>query len=54
MAREQGFSHIWLGVWEENFTAQKVYQKLGYVMAGDHDFTIGEVVQTDHIMVKSL
>lgn len=54
MARQQGFSHIWLGVWEENFNAQKLYEKLGYVMAGDHDFTIGEVVQTDHIMVKSL
>jgi ribosomal protein S18 acetylase RimI-like enzyme len=54
MAREQGFSRIWLGVWEENFNAQKVYEKLGYGMAGDHDFTIGEVVQTDHIMVKSL
>lgn len=54
MAREQGFKHIWLGVWEENLKAQRVYEKLGYVLAGDHDFAIGEVVQTDHIMIKSL
>lgn len=54
MAREQGFKHIWLGVWEENLKAQQVYEKLGYVLAGDHDFAIGEVVQTDHIMVKPL
>ncbi|KAK5062882.1 hypothetical protein LTR84_004957 [Exophiala bonariae] len=54
MAKEQGFKHIWLGVWEENLKAQKVYEKLGYVKVGEHDFTIGEVVQTDNIMVKQL
>ncbi|KEF57961.1 uncharacterized protein A1O9_05883 [Exophiala aquamarina CBS 119918] len=54
MAREQGFKHIWLGVWEENLKARRVYEKLGYTFAGDHDFTIGEVVQTDHIMIKPL
>lgn len=54
MAKDQGFKHIWLGVWEENLKAQKVYEKLGYVQVGEHDFTIGEVVQTDNIMVKPL
>ncbi|KAK9235063.1 acyl-CoA N-acyltransferase [Lipomyces kononenkoae] len=54
MAREQGFKHIWLGVWEENYKAQKVYEKQGYRVVGDHDFTIGDVVQTDQIMVKEL
>ena len=54
MAREQGFKYMWLGVWEENYKAQKVYEKLGYRIVGDHDFVIGEVVQTDQIMVKRL
>lgn len=34
MAREQGFKHIWLGGWEENYKAQRVYEKLGYRMVG--------------------
>ncbi|ODQ69389.1 hypothetical protein LIPSTDRAFT_7040 [Lipomyces starkeyi NRRL Y-11557] len=54
IAKEQGFKYIWLGVWEENYKAQKVYERLGYRVVGDHGFTIGEVVQTDHIMVKEL
>jgi ribosomal protein S18 acetylase RimI-like enzyme len=54
MAKSQGFKHMWLGVWEENFKAQKVYEKLGYQKAGDHDFVIGDVVQTDNIMIKEL
>ncbi|KAK9370258.1 acyl-CoA N-acyltransferase [Lipomyces kononenkoae] len=54
IAKERGFQHIWLGAWEENFKAQKVYEKLGYRFVGDHVFTIGDVVQTDLIMVKEL
>lgn len=54
MAREQGFAHMWLGVWEENYKAQRVYEKLGYRMVGEHDFVMGETAQTDHIMVKPL
>ncbi|RTE82921.1 hypothetical protein BHE90_002539 [Fusarium euwallaceae] len=54
MAREQGFKHIWLGVWEENLRAIKAYEKWGYTQVGDHDFVIGTVVQTDNIMLKAL
>ncbi|KAL5350435.1 hypothetical protein ACLOAV_004003 [Pseudogymnoascus australis] len=54
MARSQGFRHIWLGVWEENHNAQRMYEKLGYRRVGSHDFTIGEIVQTDYIMIKEL
>lgn len=52
MAIHQGFRNIWLGVWEENHKARKMYEKVGYTVVGDHDFTIGEVVQTDQILVK--
>lgn len=54
MAKEQGFENLWLGVWEENPRAIRAYEKWGYKQVGDHDFTIGSIVQTDHIMVKSL
>ena len=54
IAKEQGFEFMWLGVWEENHKARRVYEKLGYAKVGDHDFVIGEIVQTDEIMLKRL
>ncbi|KAI1618529.1 acyl-CoA N-acyltransferase [Exophiala viscosa] len=54
MAREQGFKYMWLGVWEENHKAQKVYEKLCYELVGDRDFVVGGVVQTGLIMLKEL
>lgn len=54
MAREQGFDHLWLGVWEENHKAIKVYEKLGFETVGSHDFDLGGDIQTDLIMLKKL
>lgn len=54
MASEHGYKNIWLGVWEENQKAQKVYERMGYQRAGEHDFTMGDVVQTDLVLVKGL
>ncbi|ATZ56154.1 hypothetical protein BCIN_13g00020 [Botrytis cinerea B05.10] len=54
IARDQKFQHIWLGVWEENHRAMKAYEKWGYKKVGEHDFTIGEIVQTDYILMKQL
>ena len=54
IARERGFRNMWLGVWEDNIKAQKVYERLGYKVVGEHDFDVGGDVQTDHIMLKAL
>ncbi|KPM38648.1 hypothetical protein AK830_g7903 [Neonectria ditissima] len=54
MAKEKGFENIWLGVWEENTRALKAYEKWGYQQVGHHDFAIGEIVQRDHVLLKSL
>ncbi|KAK4944030.1 hypothetical protein LTR10_016551 [Elasticomyces elasticus] len=54
MAREQGFRYMWLGVWEENYKAQKVYEKLSYKLIGKRDFVVGGVLQTGLIMLKEL
>lgn len=54
IAREEGFRNMWLGVWEENEKAIKAYERWGYKMVGDHDFQIGDIVQTDLIMLKAL
>lgn len=54
MARKQGFTGMWIGVWEENLKAQRVYKRQGFEKCGTHDFVCGEEVQTDWIMWKDL
>lgn len=54
LAREQGFENIWLGVWEENHKAQRVYEKLGFQVVGSHPFDVGGDIQADLVMLKAL
>jgi ribosomal protein S18 acetylase RimI-like enzyme len=54
LARDEGFEHMWLGVWEENHRAQKIYGKLGFTRIGEHVFDVGGDLQTDEIMFKVL
>lgn len=53
-ARELGVSFIWLGVWEKNFPAQKFYTDKGFRKFSEHDFVLGDDVQTDFLMRKEL
>lgn len=54
LARSEGWVHMWLGVWESNFRAQKIYGKLGYQRVGEHLFDVGGDPQWDWILVKKL
>jgi ribosomal protein S18 acetylase RimI-like enzyme len=54
ISRERGFKTMWLGVWEENFKAQKAYERFGFSKVGSHDFVMGTCVQTDWILTKTL
>ncbi|KAI8577930.1 hypothetical protein K450DRAFT_249933 [Umbelopsis ramanniana AG] len=54
VAISQGYKTMWLGVWEDNLKAQKVYGKSGFVHVGEHDFKMGDCIQTDIIMIKTL
>jgi len=53
-AEELNKQSVWLGVWENNFPAQKFYQKMGFVRYSEHKFIMGESVQTDYILTKEL
>lgn len=53
-ARELEVSFIWLGVWEKNFPAQKFYTDKGFRRFSEHDFVLGDDVQTDFLMRKEL
>jgi len=54
LARKLAYKAIWLGVWEGNFKAQKVYEGLGFAKFGDHEFKMGKCIQMDWIMCKDL
>jgi len=54
VAKELGYRAMWLGVWEGNFKAQRVYEAMGFTRIGDHEFKMGQCIQTDWIMVKDL
>ena len=50
MARAQGKSVIWLGVWEHNDAAIAFYKRMGFVQFGSHDFVLGNDRKTDLLM----
>lgn len=53
-ARSEGFKQLWLTVWEDNKSAQRLYQRLGYSKVGAVEFATGACIQTDWVLVKSL
>jgi diamine N-acetyltransferase len=53
-SKQNKFDWIWLGVWEKNFNAQKVYAKWGFEKFGEHVFQMGADAQTDWLMKKDL
>ncbi|KAI5867092.1 acyl-CoA N-acyltransferase [Durotheca rogersii] len=53
-AKADGFQLLWLTVWEDNKSAQRLYQRLGYRKAGETEFATGECIQTDYVLTKDL
>ena len=45
---------IWLGVWENNLKGISFYERFGFKKFGEHDFVLGDDVQTDWLMIKHL
>jgi len=54
IAREKNCKYLWLGVWENNARAIGFYKKNGFVEFGQHEFILGEDVQTDIMMRLAL
>lgn len=54
IAKEQNKEVIWLGVWEENERAINFYKKFGFEKFGEHDFVLGNDVQTDWLMKREI
>ena len=45
---------IWLGVWERNERAIAFYKKWGFEKFGEHEFVLGNDLQTDWLMMKEI
>jgi ribosomal protein S18 acetylase RimI-like enzyme len=54
IARERGYTYVWLGVWEKNEKAIGFYKRNGFVEFDKHLFTLGDDIQTDIMMRKEL
>jgi diamine N-acetyltransferase len=54
IALQRGFTTVWLGVWEHNPKAIAFYEKWGFKTFGAHPFLLGNDLQTDLLMKKSL
>lgn len=53
-ARQEGSDTMWLGVWEGNTPAQRLYASQGFELVGRHTFQVGHDPQTDLIMKRDL
>lgn len=53
-AREMQREIIWLGVWEKNDRAISFYKKFGFEKFAEHEFLLGNDVQTDWLMFRNV
>ncbi|HEY2359175.1 MAG TPA: GNAT family N-acetyltransferase [Phenylobacterium sp.] len=44
---------IWIGVWSENYGAQRFYARHGFEKAGEYDFKVGQTVDREYIYRRS-
>lgn len=54
LAQAEGYDYIWLGVWEENHAAIRFYQRQGFTIFSQHDFYLGNDLQTDIMLKRKL
>lgn len=53
-AKAQGFTLVWLGVWEHNTSAIRFYERHGFTPFGSHIFIVGTDPQKDILMKKNI
>lgn len=54
VATRKQADYLWLGVWEQNSKAIRFYQKNGFIAFDKHTFKLGDDVQTDIMMKRTL
>ncbi|WP_025743523.1 GNAT family N-acetyltransferase [Aquimarina pacifica] len=54
IARNRNIKYVWLGVWEKNTEAIRFYKKNGFRIVGNHPFKMGNEIQKDYIMKRTI
>lgn len=54
LAKSEGFKTLWLGVWQHKLDSIAFYKRMGFEKFGEHDFRMGDELQTDDLMKLSL
>jgi ribosomal protein S18 acetylase RimI-like enzyme len=47
---KDGPRRLWIGVWSENFGAQRLYGRLGFEKVGEYEFPVGETRDREFIL----
>ena len=50
----EGFKTIWLGVWNANKGAIRLYEKFGFQIFGNYQFKMGSTISDDYLMKLEL
>ena len=43
---------VWIGVWSENFGAQRFYERQGFEKVGEYGFEVGKTVDLEFILKR--
>jgi ribosomal protein S18 acetylase RimI-like enzyme len=49
---EQRFSPLYIGVWSENFGAQRFYGRYGFVKVSEYGFPVGKTIDQEFILKR--
>ena len=44
---------LWIGVWSENFGAQRFYERQGFVRVGEYKFPVGKTLDDEFILRRA-
>ncbi|NBB17204.1 GNAT family N-acetyltransferase [Caulobacter sp. SLTY] len=47
---QRGPRRLWIGVWSQNFGAQRLYGRLGFEKVGEYQFPVGRVLDDEYIL----
>ena len=50
---QDGPCTLWIGVWSQNFGAQRFYARLGFEKVGDYEFLVGSVRDPEFILRRT-
>ena len=53
-AWQLGGDTLWLGVWERNEAAIRLYRRWGFDIVGTMEFMLGNDVQNDYVMEREI